>query len=179
LAAISGPLNLLKVSGTKLAVSINARWIDASEGIVMRTLIFGLLWTFTNLAAAFDAYFAWRNRAGFESWELNPVVCWLAGLAGLQAVIGFKMVTTVFATALACLCRWRRHWLEMPYTLIVTSVFLSLSVYYLLHFQELSFPDPLQDPTEEFVYHDEYVQHPAGEYFLSKGNTIPASPRQN
>jgi hypothetical protein len=98
----------------------------------MRTSIFGLLWSFTTFAAAYDAYFAWQHQAGFETWELNPFVCWLAAVGGLQTVIGFKVVTTVFAMGLGFLCRWRQHWLERPLTLGVASIFLGLSVYYLL-----------------------------------------------
>ena len=101
----------------------------------MRTSIFGLLWSFTTFAAIYDAYFAWQHQAGFETWELNPFVCWLATVGGLEAVIGFKVVTTVFAMGLGFLCRWRQHWLEMPLTLSVASIFLGLSVYYVAAFK--------------------------------------------
>jgi hypothetical protein len=101
----------------------------------MRTSIFSLLWSFTTFAASYDAYFAWQHQAGFETWELNPFVCWLAAVGGLQAVIGFKVVTTVFAMGLGFLCRWRQHWLERPLTLVVASIFLGLSVYYVAAFK--------------------------------------------
>jgi len=101
----------------------------------MRTSIFGFLWSFITFAAIYDAYFAWQHQAGFETWELNPFVCWLATVGGLETVIGFKVVTTVFAMALGYLCRRRQHWLEMPLTLSVASIFLGLSVYYIAAFK--------------------------------------------
>ena len=107
----------------------------------MRSLIFGLLWSFTTFAATYDAYFAWQHQVGFETWELNPFICWLVSVGGLQAVIGFKVVTTVFAFGLGCLCRWRQHWLERPLTLTVASIFLILSVYYLIALDTFN-PDP-------------------------------------
>jgi hypothetical protein len=105
----------------------------------MRPTVFGLLWSFTTLAAGYDAYYAWQHQIGFEIWELNPFICWVASVGGLEAVIGFKIVTTVFATGLALLCRWRRHWLEMPLTLTVAGIFFSLSVYYVI---ALKVPNP-------------------------------------
>lgn len=98
----------------------------------MRPSIFGLLWSFATFAASYDAYFAWQHQVDFETWEMNPFICWLVSVGGLQAVIGFKVVTTAFALALGCLCRWRQHWLERPLTLTVASIFLILSVYYLI-----------------------------------------------
>jgi hypothetical protein len=114
----------------------------------MRPAVFGLLWSFTTVAAVYDAYFAWEHQNGFETWELNPFICWLAGVAGLQAVIGFKVVTTVFATGLAFLCRWRRHWLEMPLTLSVASIFFLLSIYYVI---ALKAPEPTWEPEENRI----------------------------
>jgi len=107
----------------------------------MRFAIFGLLWSFTTFAATYDAYFAWQHQVDFETWELNPFICWLAAVGGLQAVMGFKVVSTAFALALACLCRWRQHWLERPLTLTVATIFLGLSVYYAINFENFN-PDP-------------------------------------
>jgi hypothetical protein len=103
----------------------------------MRASIFGLLWSFISFVAAYDAYFAWQHQAYFETWELNPFVCWLSAIGGLGAVLGFKAITTIFAMGLGCLCRWRQHWLEMPLTLTVASIFLGLSVYYLIAFDNI------------------------------------------
>ncbi len=80
----------------------------------------------------FDAYFAWQHRAGFESWEMNPLTCWMAQAGGFESVIWFKVVTTVFAAALAFLCHFRRHWLEIPFTSMVTAIFICLSIHYLI-----------------------------------------------
>ena len=105
----------------------------------MRPTVFGLLWSFTTLAAGYDAYFAWQHQNGFEIWELNPFICWLASFGGLEAVIVFKIVTTIFAAGLAVLCRRRRHWLETPLTLTVSGIFFVLSIYYVI---ALKAPDP-------------------------------------
>jgi hypothetical protein len=118
----------------------------------MRSSIFGLLWSFTAFAAGYDAYFAWQHQAGFQTWELNPFICWLAALGGLHAVIGFKVVTTAFALALACLCRWRQHWLERPLTLTVASIFLGLSVYCVINFDGFNYdPDRERNPVVRVV----------------------------
>jgi len=104
----------------------------ASTGAGMRTSVFGFLWTFAISAAAFDAYFAWQHRAGFESWEMNPLTCWMAQAGGFESVIWLKVVTTAFAAALAFLCHFRRHWLEVPFTSVVTAIFFCLSIHYLI-----------------------------------------------
>jgi hypothetical protein len=98
----------------------------------MRTSVFGFLWTFAIAAAAFDAYFAWQHRAGFEIWELNPLICWMSHAGGFESVIWFKVVTTLFAAALALLCHFRRHWLEIPFTSMVTAIFFCLSIHYMV-----------------------------------------------
>ena|SRR5262245_52838420 len=98
----------------------------------MRTSLFGLLWTFAIAAATFDGYFAWRHRAGFETWELNPILCWMDHAAGFESVIWFKVVTTVFAALIAVFCHFRRHWLEIPLTSIVAAIFFCLSIHYLI-----------------------------------------------
>jgi len=98
----------------------------------MRFSLFSLFWFFTIFAAVFDAYFAWNHRIGLQNWELNPFACWLAGVGGIEMVLGFKAVTTVFATALGFFCRRRQHWLAMPFTLICASIFFFLSLYYVI-----------------------------------------------
>jgi hypothetical protein len=47
-------------------------------------------------------------------------------------VIWFKVVTTAFAAALALLCHFRRHWLEIPFTSVVIAIFFCLSIHYLI-----------------------------------------------
>jgi hypothetical protein len=106
----------------------------------MRPAVFGALWCFTTLAAGYDAYFAWQHQAGFEIWELNPFICWLASVGGLKVVFGLKIVTTAFATGLALLCRWSHHWLERPLTLVVAGIFFFLSLYYVIAASKA--PDP-------------------------------------
>jgi hypothetical protein len=98
----------------------------------MRPAVFGALWCFTTLAAGYDTYFAWQHQAGFELWELNPFICWLASVGGLKVVIGLKIGTTAFAMGLALLCRWSHHWLERPLTLVVAGIFVFLSLYYVI-----------------------------------------------
>jgi len=98
----------------------------------MRFSLFLLVWSFTIFAAIFDAYFAWNHRAGLETWELNPFICWLAGVGGIEIVLGFKAVTTIFATSIGFFCRQRQHWMAMPFTVIVASIFIFLSVYYVI-----------------------------------------------
>jgi hypothetical protein len=98
----------------------------------MRFSLFLLTWLFTIFAAVFDAYFAWNHRAGLQNWELNPFICWLAGIGGIETVLGFKAITTIFATGIGFFCRRRQHWLAMPFTLAVAGIFIFLSVYYVI-----------------------------------------------
>jgi hypothetical protein len=84
------------------------------------------------------AYFAWQHQAGFEFWELNPLVRWMAQAGGFESVIWFKVATTVFAVTLALLCHFRRHWLEIPFTSIVTTIFFILSLHYLVVLDSLN-----------------------------------------
>jgi len=127
----------------------------------MRFPLFILFWAFTIFAAVFDAYFAWNHRTGLQNWELNPFACWLAGVGGIEMVLGFKAVTTVFAAVLGFFCRQRQHWLAMPFTLICASIFLFLSLYYVIALQtapawqrkENSLVKVQDQPARHIVFH--------------------------
>jgi hypothetical protein len=100
----------------------------------MKTVPFVGVWTFVLLAAGYDTYFAWQYRAGFQKWEMNSFVCWLAEAFGLGAVFGFKVVGMAFATAVAVYCHRHQPRLEISLSLIIGSVYLLLSVHYLVGF---------------------------------------------
>jgi hypothetical protein len=93
---------------------------------------FRLAWVFVVLVTAYDIHFAWRYRAGFTSWELNPVARWVATLYGLETVLALKIAAIGFALVVAIYCDRYRHYLARPYTLIVGAVHLCLSCQYLL-----------------------------------------------
>jgi hypothetical protein len=98
----------------------------------MRSPLFALAWVFVVAVAAYDVHFAWYYRECFDAWEMNPLARWGARLGGLEAVLALKAGLLLFAVAVAAYCHCRRHWLEVPYTLIVGSVHLVLSVHYLV-----------------------------------------------
>ncbi len=98
----------------------------------MRTLLFGLAWMFVMLAAGYDAYFAWQFRGVFEIWEMNPLACWAARVGGLEVVFVFKLTATIFASGTAAYCHFRRHRLEMPFTLAIFGIYLLLCAHYFL-----------------------------------------------
>jgi hypothetical protein len=100
--------------------------------ISLRTAFFAFCWSFILLTAAYDAYFAWQYRAVFDAWELNPFILWLAGVGGLATVFAVKLLSMVFSTGLAIVCHYRRHRLEIPYTLIIATAHLALSVHYVM-----------------------------------------------
>jgi hypothetical protein len=99
----------------------------------LRTVFFTFSWSFILLAAAYDAYFAWQYRAVLDAWEMNPFILWLAGVGGLASVFAFKLLSMAFSTGLAIVCHYRRHRLEIPFTLIVAAAYLALSVHYLMN----------------------------------------------
>ena len=99
----------------------------------LRTVFFTLSWSFILLAAAYDSYFAWQYRAVLDAWEMNPFILWLAGVGGLTSVFMLKFLATVFSAGLAIVCHFRRHRLEIPFTLVVGAAYLALSVHYLLN----------------------------------------------
>jgi hypothetical protein len=98
----------------------------------MRNLVLVLAWLFVLLVAGYDVYFAWQYREVFHVWEANPVARWIAEGYGLAAVFGLKTVLLGFAVAVAAYCHYRRHRLEVPYTLTVWAVHLGLSLHYLI-----------------------------------------------
>jgi hypothetical protein len=98
----------------------------------MRSVRFGLAWTFIVLVAAYDSHFAWQHRRVLLTWEMNPVACWTFELLGLEAVFLFKALGLAFAMGLAGYCHVRRPRLETPFTLIIGCVYLLLSVHYLI-----------------------------------------------
>lgn len=98
----------------------------------MRNMIFVFAWTFVLMIAGYDAYFAWQYRAGFHAWELNPVARWLAQGYGLRFVLGLKIALLAFGISVAAYCHFRRHYLELPYTLIVSGIHVLLTLHYAL-----------------------------------------------
>jgi hypothetical protein len=117
---------------------VNRSWIGSlaprhSRACSLRTAFFTFSWSFILLAAAYDSYFAWQYRAVLDAWEMNPFILWLAGVGGLASVFTFKLLSTVFSTGLAIICHYRRHRLEIPFTLIVGTAYLALSVHYLMN----------------------------------------------
>ncbi|MBM4072736.1 MAG: hypothetical protein FJ271_27990 [Planctomycetes bacterium] len=93
--------------------------------------LFIAAWLFVVLAAAFDGGFAWHFRASFHEWEMNPVARRLAASFGMAGLLSFKSAGVVFAAAVAVACRRLRHRLAVPMTLVVTAVYLLLSLHYL------------------------------------------------
>ena len=96
----------------------------------MRRSIFVVSWTFVTLAAVYDVAFAWRHRATFLSWELNPFMRWLDQTAGLQTVFLFKFAVLMLASGLACYCYSRRQLLARAFTPIIVSVHALLLTHY-------------------------------------------------
>ena len=100
----------------------------------MRRPFFVLAWLFVVLVALYDSYFAWRYRAVFQLWEINPLARWMAGNWGLTAVLTLKMTLIFFALGVAFYCRYLRHRLEVPYTLVIGGVHLTLGAQYIAGF---------------------------------------------
>jgi hypothetical protein len=98
----------------------------------MRNAVLLLAWVFVILVAAYDVYFAWQYREVFAVWEENPLARWVAQGYGLAAVFGMKTVLLGFAVAVGAYCHYRRHRLEVPYTLTVWAMHLALSLHYLI-----------------------------------------------
>lgn len=100
-------------------------------------VLFAAAWLFIVLAAAFDGGFAWNFRADFQEWELNPLARRLATTFGLAGLLAFKAAGILFAAGVAVACRRFRNRLAVPMTLVVTAVYLSLSVHYIGSFLSL------------------------------------------
>lgn len=102
------------------------------EAQALRTIFFIFAWVFIFLAATYDTYFAWQYRAVLNDWELNPFILWLAGVGGLASVFTLKLFTIFFSTGMAIYCHRRRHRWEIPFTLVVGSVYFALLVHYVM-----------------------------------------------
>ena len=98
----------------------------------MNGVRFSLLWIFVVLVAAYDSAFAWTYRAHLQSWEMNPIACWLEGSFGITAVFGFKFAALAFAAGLAIYLHVRRRRLERPLTFGVSGAHGALLLHYCL-----------------------------------------------
>jgi hypothetical protein len=90
------------------------------------------VWSFVVIAAGYDSYFAWREQAAIEAWEMNPVALWAARTLGVQTLIGFKAAGIAFGIGLAVFCHQRYHRLGRRFTIIIGSAYLLLSAYYIV-----------------------------------------------
>jgi DNA polymerase len=98
----------------------------------MKNTLFVLCWAFILFVAGYDVYFAWYYRAFFRDWELNPLARWIAQDYGLIAVFVVKMILLGFIVAVASYCHFRRHYLDLPYTLVVSGIHFLLSIHYVV-----------------------------------------------
>ncbi len=98
----------------------------------MKNKVVVLAWAFVLVIAGYDVYFAWQYRAGFDIWEMNPVARWVAQDFGLTSLFILKIAFLGFGMLVAVYCRFRRHYLEIPYTLAVSGIHLVLSLHYLM-----------------------------------------------
>lgn len=98
----------------------------------MKNMFFALAWVFILAVYTYDVYFAWQYRSAFQLWELNPLARWIANDYGLNVLFLFKWLLLGFVVAVAGYCHLRRHYLELPYTLIISVVHLMLSVHYVI-----------------------------------------------
>jgi hypothetical protein len=98
----------------------------------MRRIVFASIWCLILLAAAYDSYFAWRNRSDFISWEINPVARWVVRHFCFEVMVAVKASGILFAAAVAFLCYRKRHRLGIPLTLLAAGCYLFLSVHYVV-----------------------------------------------
>jgi hypothetical protein len=98
----------------------------------MKNTLLVLAWTFILVIAGYDVYFAWQYRECFHLWEMNPVARWIAQDFGLTFVFGLKIAFLAFGLSVAAYCHFRRHYLELPYTLIISGIHLLLSLHYVM-----------------------------------------------
>jgi hypothetical protein len=115
-------------------MKIQRRCLTLPQG----TALFAIAWTAALLVAAYDCYFAWQYREVLGSWELNPLVLWLAARIGLLAVIGIKLLGLTLAAGLAWHCRRARPPLSRSLTQFVFGVYALLAVHYVVSHQQLT-----------------------------------------
>ncbi|MFL5341324.1 MAG: hypothetical protein ACJ8F7_14355, partial [Gemmataceae bacterium] len=61
--------------------------------------LLAMAWLFILGVTAYDSYFAWHYRAGFDVWELNPLARYAASHAGVGGLFVLKAGIMVFALA--------------------------------------------------------------------------------
>jgi len=98
---------------------------------VRRGILLTAVWSFVVIAAAYDSYFAWREQAAIDVWEMNPVARWAAGALGVQALICFKAVGIAYGLGLAVFCHRHYHVLGRRLTTAAGSAYLLLAAYYI------------------------------------------------
>src|SRR5207244_10387472 len=95
----------------------------------MKGIVFLSIWCLILAAATYDGYFAWQNRADFESWEINPFARWVVQSFCIEAMVILKLLGVTFATAVAFSCHRIRNRFDIPLTVFVSCCSLSLSVH--------------------------------------------------
>jgi hypothetical protein len=110
----------------------------------MKRIVFLSIWCLILAAAAYDGYFAWQNRADFESWEINPFARWVVQSFCIEAMVTVKILGVAFATFVAFSCHRIRNRLEIPLTVFVSSCYLFLTIHYALGF--MTPPEPANPP---------------------------------
>jgi hypothetical protein len=98
---------------------------------VRRGILLTAVWSFIVIAAGYDSYFAWREQAAIDAWEMNPLARWAAGALGVQTLIAFKAAGLAYGLALAVFCHRHYHRLGRRLTMTAGSAYLLLSAYYL------------------------------------------------
>ena len=97
-----------------------------------RGILLTAVWSFVVMAAGYDSYFAWREQAAIDAWELNPVARWAAESLGVFTLIGFKAAGIAFGIGLAVFCHRHHYIVGRRLTTIVGSAYLLLSAYYIV-----------------------------------------------
>jgi hypothetical protein len=109
----------------------------SQKGSSLRRLtLFGLAWALVAVVSACDCYFAWKYRAVFHEWELNPVARALVQRHGVEALLIFKAAVMLFALAVAIYCHRHRHWLDPLYTPALCAVHVVLGFHYVVGYLE-------------------------------------------
>jgi hypothetical protein len=129
---------------------------------VRRGILLTAVWSFVVVAAGYDSYFAWREQAAIDAWEMNPVARWAAGTLGVQTLIGLKAAGLAYGLALAVFCHRHYHRLGRRLTMTAGSAYFVLSVYYV--FCHVSGPPENQSLRDESVQTS--VAKPAQQYPL-------------